>query len=99
MRKERKRVNVSLSAAEFSGVEELAQAGGYKNVCSFTRALLAGVVQYATARRMSDQERARHPTPLNEEIAAMFAELIDWDAATPAQQRAALYANEKRNDL
>lgn len=95
MRKERHRVNISLETAEFNQVERLAAAGGFKNVCAFARALLTQVARYAATRQMSAQELARQPTTINEDIAAMFAELVDWDAATPAQQRAALMANEK----
>lgn len=95
MRKQRQRVNISLAAEDYAQVERLAQAGGFKNVCAFVRALLIQVSQYAARRRMSAHELARQPTTINEDIAAMFAELIDWDAATPAQQRAALMANEK----
>lgn len=98
MRKQRQRVDISLAAEDYAQVERLAQAGGFKNVCAFVRALLIQVSQYAARRRMSAQELARQPTPINEDIAAMFAELIDWDAATPAEQRAALMANEKHTE-
>ena len=98
MRKERYRINISLETADFNQVQRLALAGGFKNMQGFVRALLKQVSQYAARRRMSAQELARQPTPINEDIAAMFAELIDWDAATPAEQRAALMANEKHTE-
>ena len=99
MRKQRQRVNISLAAEDYAQVERLAQAGGFKNVCAFVRALLIQVSQYAARRRMSAQQRARQPTTIAAEIAEMFNDLIDWDAANPAQQRAAIRANEKRNEL
>ena len=95
MRKERRRINISLERAEYEQAERLALAGGFKNVCAFARALLSQVAQYAARRKMSAQERARQPTPIAEEINEMFAELIDWDAASPAQKRTALRSNEK----
>ena len=98
MRKERYRIDISLETADFNQVQRLALAGGFKNIQGFVRALLKQVSQYAARRRMSAQELARQPTPINEDIAAMFAELIDWDAATPAEQRAALMANEKHTE-
>lgn len=98
MRKQWQRVNISLAAEDYTQVERLAQAGGFKNVCAFVRALLIQVSQYAARRKMSAQERARQPTPIAEEINEMFSELITWDAATPAEQRAALYTNEKHTE-
>lgn len=98
MRKERYRIDISLETADFNQVQRLALAGGFKNIQGFVRALLKQVSQYAAQRQMSAQQRARQPTPINEDIAAMFAELIDWDAATPAEQRAALMANEKHTE-
>lgn len=95
MRKERKRINISLDAADYQATEKLAHAGGFKNACAFVRALLVQLARYADRQAEKRQQQARAPTPINEDIAAMFAELIDWDAATPAQQRAALMANEK----
>ena len=95
MRKQRHRVNISLETADFARVEELAKRGGFKNDCAFARALLTQVARYAATRQMSAQELARQPTTINEDIAAMFAELIDWDAASPADQRAAIMSNEK----
>lgn len=98
MRKQRQRVNISLAAEDYAQVERLAQAGGFKNIQGFVRALLKQVSQYAAQRQMSAQELARQPTPIAEEIREMFSELITWDAATPAEQRAALYANEKHEN-
>lgn len=98
MRKQRQRVNISLAAEDYAQVERLAQAGGFKNIQGFVRALLKQVSQYAAQRQMSAQELARQPTPIAEEIREMFSELITWDAATPAEQRAALYANEKHKN-
>ena len=98
MRKQRQRVNISLAAEDYAQVERLAQAGGFKNIQGFVRALLKQVSQYAAQRQMSAQELARQPTPIAEEIREMFSELITWDAATPAEQRAALYANEKHTE-
>lgn len=95
MKKERRRINISLEAKDYQTTEELARAGGYKNVCAFARALLTQVAQYAARRKMSAQERARQPTPIAEEINEMFAELIDWDTATPGEKLAAMYSNEK----
>lgn len=95
MSKERKRINITLAADEFAAVEYLAQKGGFKNVCAFSRALLCRVSEYAATRQMSPQERPRQPTPIADEIEQMFKELIDWDAASPAQQRAAIMSNEK----
>lgn len=99
MRKERHRINITLAAEDYARAEQLAQAGGFKNVCAFARALLTQVAQYAAARQMDAQQLARQPTTIAAEIAEMFNELIDWDAANPAQQRAAIRANEKRNEL
>ena len=56
---ERKRINISLTAADYARAEELAQAGGFKNVCAFSRALLVAVCRYAARRKMSAQELAR----------------------------------------
>ena len=98
MRTERRRINISLGRAEYEQAERLALAGGFKNVCAFARALLTQVAQYAARRKMSAQERARQPTTIAEEINEMFSELIDWDAATPAQKRAAINANEKHEN-
>ena len=98
MRKERKRINISLTLAEYAEAETLARAGGFKNVCAFARALLAKVAQYSARRRKTAQELARQPTTITAEIAEMFEELIDWDAASPADARAALYANEKHEN-
>ena len=95
----RQRINITLSPAVYDELAGLAEAGGYKNVCAFVRDFLTHAAKYAAARRMTAQELARQPTPIGEEIAAMFADLLDWDAATPAQQRAALFANEKHNEL
>lgn len=95
MRKERRRINITLEATEYARVEELAQKGGFKNVCAFARALLTQVARYAATRQMSAQELARQPTTIAAEINEMFSELITWDTATPGEQRAALYANEK----
>ena len=99
MRKERHRINITLAAEDYARAEQLAQAGGFKNVCAFARALLTQVAQYAAARQMNAQQLARQPTTIAAEIAEMFNDLIDWDVANPAQQRAAIRANEKRNEL
>ncbi len=99
MRKQRRRINLSLDAEEYARLEQLAQAGGFKNVCAFARVLLSQVADYAAAQQMNAQQLARQPTPIAQEINEMFSELIDWDAATPAQKRAAIAANEKRNEL
>lgn len=98
MRKERCHIDISLETADFNQVQRLALAGGFKNIQGFVRALLKQVSQYAAQRQMSAQELARQPTPIAEEIREMFSELITWDAATPAEQRAALYANEKHTE-
>lgn len=98
MKKERSRIDISLETADFNQVQRLALAGGFKNIQGFVRALLKQVSQYAAQRQMSAQELARQPTPIAEEIREMFSELITWDAATPAEQRAALYANEKHTE-
>lgn len=98
MKRERKRLNISLPAAEYEQAERLALAGGFKNVCAFARALLSQVAQYAARRQMSAQELARQPTTITAEINEMFEELITWDAATPAEKRAAIYANEKHEN-
>ena len=47
---------------------------------------------------MSAQELARQPTTITAEINEMFEELITWDAATPAEKRAAIHANEKHEN-
>ena len=94
MRKERRRINITLERADYEQAERLALAGGFKNVCAFARALLTQVAQYAARRKMSAQERARQPTPIAEEINEMFAELIDWDAASPAQKKADILNND-----
>ena len=44
------------------------------------------------------QELARQPTTITAEINEMFEELITWDAATPAEKRAAIHANEKHEN-
>lgn len=91
----RVRINLSLSEAEYKQVDALRRAGRYKNACVFVRGLLLQVVRYAARRA---QERAREPTqadPITEEIDTMFAELMDWSEAEPAQQRLAIAANEK----
>ena len=98
MRKERQRLNIRLEAEEFTRVEALAQKGGFKSACAFVRALLTQVAQYAASREMSAQELARQPTTLTAEINEMFSELLTWDAATPAEKRAAIYANEKHEN-
>lgn len=95
---ERKRINISLAPADYARAEELAQAGGFKNVCAFSRALLVQVCRYAARRKMSAQELARQPTTIAAEINEMFEELITWDAATPAEKRAAIHANEKHEN-
>lgn len=91
----RVRVNLSLSEAEFRQVEALASAGGYKNPCAFVRDLLAQVTRYAAEKA---RERAKSPTPIEEEINEIFAELTDWDTSEPSQYRAAIFANEKRRE-
>lgn len=90
----RVRINLSLSEAEYKQVEALSRAGRYKTACAFMRELLLQTVRYAAR---SAQERARQPTPtpIEEDINAMFAELMDWDTAEPSQKRFAVYANEK----
>mgnify|MGYP002623577422 CR=1 FL=1 len=98
MRRERHRINITLPVEEYAAAERLAVAGGFKNVCAFTRALLAQVCRYAEQQRMTAQELARQPTTVTEEIADMFRALECLDAATPKQQRAILYANEKTPD-
>ena len=54
--------------------------------------MLLQVIRYAARNA---QEQARAPTPIEEEINIMFAELMDWDTAEASQKRAAIYANEK----
>ena len=96
MKHERKRINISLLRFHYDAICELAAAGGFKNACAFVRSLLIAVAGYAAAHRLSPEERARQPTNIHGEIEDMFKELIDWDAASPAQQRAAIMANEKQ---
>lgn len=88
----RVRINLSLSEAEYKQVEALTRAGRYKTACAFVRELLLQAVRYAARNA---QERARQPTPIEEEINTMFTELMDWDTAEASQQRAAINANEK----
>lgn len=95
MRKERKRINMSLDAADYQATEKLAYAGGFKNVCAFMRALLVQLARYADRQAEKRQQQARAPTPIHEEIDAIFNELIDWDTATPGEKLAAMYSNEK----
>lgn len=85
----RVRINLSLSEAEYKQVEALARAGQYKTACAFVHGLVVQVTQYA-ARIAQEQ-----PTPIEEEINAMFTDLMEWDTAEAAQQRAAIYHNEK----
>lgn len=90
----RVRVNLSLSEAEYKQVEALAKAGRYASPCAFVRALLVQVSLYAERQT---QGRARQPpAPIEEEINAIFAELMDWDAEDAAKIRAAIWANEKK---
>jgi len=95
MRKERKRINISLDAADYQATEKLAHAGGFKNACAFVRALLVQLARYADRQAEKRQQQARAPTPIHEEIDAIFNELIDWDTATPGEKLAAMYSNEK----
>lgn len=88
----RARINLSLSEVEYKQVEALTRAGRYKTACAFVRELLLQAIRYAARNA---QERARQPTPIEEEINTMFAELMDWDTAEASQQRAAINANEK----
>lgn len=88
----RVRINLSLSEAEYKQVEALARAGQYKTACAFVHGLVIQVTQYAA--RIA-QEQPRQPTPIEEEINAMFTDLMEWDTAEAAQQRAAIYHNEK----
>ena len=88
----RVRINLSLSEAEYKQVEALTRAGQYKTACAFVHELLIQAIRYADR---NSQERARKPTPIEEEINTMFAELMDWDEAEASQQRAAIFANEK----
>lgn len=88
----RKRINLSISEAEYRQVEALTRAGQYKTSCAFVRGLLLQVLKYSAR---DAEQRAREPTPIEAEIRAMFAELMDWDTAEASQHRAAVYANEK----
>lgn len=88
----RVRINLSLSEAEYKQVEALTRAGQYKTACAFVHELLIQVIRYAARNA---QEQARAPTPIEEEINIMFAELMDWDTAEASQKRAAIFANEK----
>lgn len=95
MKKERRRINISLEAKDYQTTEELARAGGYKNACAFVRALLVQLARYAERQREKRQQQARAPTPIEEEIDEIFTDLLDWDAATPGERLAALMSNEK----
>ena len=86
------RIKLRVSGAAYTQVEALTRAGRYKTACAFVRELLIQAIRYADR---NSQERARQPTPIEEEINIMFAELMDGDTAEASQKRAAVYANEK----
>lgn len=88
----RVRINLSVSEAEYSQVEALTRAGGYPNACAFVRDLLIQAIRYAARNA---QDIRGQPTPIEEEISQMFADLMNWDTAETDQLRAAVYANEK----
>ena len=90
----RLRDNLSLSEAEYKQVEALPKAGRYASPCACVRALLIQVNLYA--ERQTQGRARQRPAPIEEEINAIFANLMDWDAEEAAKIRAAIWANEKK---
>lgn len=88
----RVRINLSLSEAEHRQIEEIARVGRYSTACAFVHELLNGVIRFR-ARKMRELDSGA--LSVEEEIDAMFRELMEWDTAEASQHRAAVYANEK----
>lgn len=68
---DRKRINISVSKAQFAEIEEMVKRGGFKGSCAFIVAIVEAVISYATERRKVTPK----PKTIGQEIAAMFTEL------------------------
>lgn len=85
----RKRINVSVSEAQYRKLQELQKACGLKNVCELTRALLNILTQYTDA---ANKRKQRAPVSVGDDILDMFNELGDWEKTpenvqAPARRR------------
>jgi hypothetical protein len=72
----RKRINISVSEAQYQQLQELQKAYGFKNLCELTRALLNIVTQYSEA---AYSRHGSKPVVTGDEIIDMFNDLGEWE--------------------
>lgn len=72
----RKRINISVSEAQYCQLQDLQQKYGFKSVCELTRALLNLVTQYLEA---AYTRHGSKPVVTGNEIIDMFNDLGEWE--------------------